>query len=173
MPTSDSIPTLASERADLLQALDTHRGFLRYAARELSDTDAARRPTVSALCLGGLIKHVTAVEAQWARFMVDGTTMTFDEASMQEHARTFQMLEGETLDGLLAAYEAVAARTDEVVASVPDLDVSYPRPEAPWNEPGARWTVRRAIVHIVAETAQHAGHADIIRETIDGSKTMG
>jgi Protein of unknown function (DUF664) len=83
------------------------------------------------------------------------------------------MLEGETLAGVLADYEQVARRTDELVASLPDLDASQPLPEAPWFEPGARWSARRALLHIIAETAQHAGHADIIRESLDGAKTMG
>ena len=82
------------------------------------------------------------------------------------------MLEDETLEGLLAEYEAVAAATDALVASV-DLDSSHPLPNAPWFPPDARWSARRVFVHIVAETAQHAGHADIIREAIDGQKSMG
>ena len=56
---------------------------------------------------------------------------------------------------------------------MPDLDASHPLPPAPWNPPGERWTVRRTLLHIATETAQHAGHADIIRESLDGSKTMG
>ena len=44
---------------------------------------------------------------------------------------------------------------------------------APWFPPGARWSARRVLLHIIAETAQHAGHADIIRESLDGAKTMG
>jgi hypothetical protein len=56
---------------------------------------------------------------------------------------------------------------------LPSLDDSHPLPEAPWFEPGARWSARRVILHILAETAQHAGHADIIRESLDGAKTMG
>jgi hypothetical protein len=59
------------------------------------------------------------------------------------------------------------------VRELPDLDRSFPLPPAPWFEPGASRSVRRTVMHIVAETAQHAGHADIIRETIDGQKTMG
>ena len=54
-----------------------------------------------------------------------------------------------------------------------DLDQDHPLPKAPWNEPGARWTARRTLLHILAETSQHAGHADIIREALDGQKTMG
>ena len=78
----------------------------------------------------------------------------------------------ETLTGLVADYEAAAAATDAVVASV-DLDTSHPLPSAPWFTPGASWSARRVITHILAETAQHAGHADIIREAIDGQKSMG
>ncbi|MFB9852613.1 DUF664 domain-containing protein [Micromonospora andamanensis] len=58
-------------------------------------------------------------------------------------------------------------------ATLPDLDADHPLPEAPWFEPGARWSARRVLLHILAETSQHAGHADIIRETIDGAKSMG
>ena len=83
------------------------------------------------------------------------------------------MLEGETLAGLLEAYEQVALRTDELVAALPDLDATQPLPEAPWFEPGARWSARQVLLHVVAETAQHSGHADIIRESLDGAKTMG
>ena len=50
---------------------------------------------------------------------------------------------------------------------------SQPLPEAPWYEPGASWSARRVLLHLIAETSQHAGHADIIREAIDGAKTMG
>jgi hypothetical protein len=85
----------------------------------------------------------------------------------------FRMLEDETLAGLLDGYAQVAAQTDELVATLPDLDAAQPLPEAPWFEPGARWSARRVLLHGIAETAQHAGHADIIRESLDGAKTMG
>ncbi|HEY1619004.1 MAG TPA: DUF664 domain-containing protein, partial [Streptosporangiaceae bacterium] len=63
--------------------------------------------------------------------------------------------------------------TSEILASVPDLDAAQPLPDAPWFEKGARWSARRVLLHIIAETAQHAGHADIIRESLDGAKSMG
>ena len=173
--TSDTTSNGAtSERADVLETLAKHRGFLRQAVQGVTEEQARLRPTVSELCLGGLVKHVTQVEASWARFIVEGPDQRPpDEATYAAHAAGFRMEDDETLDALLAAYDEVARRTDDLVTSLPSLDVSHPLPEAPWFPPNARWSARRALLHIVAETAQHAGHADIIRETIDGSKTMG
>ena len=173
--TSASPSDLDQERADIIETLQAHRKFLRHTVEGLDDQAAARRTTVSELCLGGLIKHVTQVEAGWVRFVIEGPSAMagVDEAAMAAHAAGFRMLEGETLAGLLAQYEEVAARTDELVATIPSLDVSHPLPEAPWFPPNARRSARRVFLHIVAETAQHAGHADILRETLDGQKTMG
>lgn len=173
---SDHIVT--GERADLLESLRRHRYFLRYTARDLTDEQISLRTTVSELCIGGLIKHVAASERQWTDFVLDGPSAlpSFTEmsaADMAERGSAFRVGEGDTLAGLLADYEEVAQRTDELVTSLPDLDVAHPLPVAPWFQPGARWSARRVLLHIIAETAQHAGHADIIREALDGGKTMG
>ena len=169
---------LDAERGDLLAILAQHRQFLRYTARELTDEQARARTTVSELTLGGLIKHVTDVERGWARFIVEGPTALGDASAMTEadwakRADEFRLLESETLAGVLDAYEATAAATTELVAKLPDLDATQPLPIAPWFPPSERWSARRALLHIIAETAQHAGHADIIRESLDGQKTMG
>jgi len=163
------------ERADFLETLSTHRSFLRRTVRDLTDAEARERTTVSELCLGGVIKHVTRAEKRWADFIVRGPVAigSGDEAAMAAHAAGFRMLEEETLASLLENYEEVARRTDDLVASLPSLDATQPLPEAPWFKPGARWSARRVLLHIIAETAQHAGHADIIRESLDGAKTMG
>ena len=164
----------ADERTDLLGELAASRGFLRYTVRDLTDEQAGLRTTASALCLGGLIKHVTQVEQTWCRFMTEGTgAFSFGEEFFAERERAFHMQDGEALTAVLGAYDAVARQTEEVVMSLPSLSVSYELPPAPWFEPGARWTARRALIHIIAETTHHAGHADIIRESLDGAKTMG
>jgi uncharacterized damage-inducible protein DinB len=169
--------TLTGERADLAETLGKHRNFLTYTARDLTDEQAATRTTVSELTIGGIIKHVTAVERNWARFIIEGpgteATDWRDPAVIQAHLDGFKMLPGETLAGLISGYEAVSAATDELLATVPDLDASHPLPAAPWNPPGTRWSARRVFLHLIAETSQHAGHADIIRESMDGAKTMG
>ena len=165
---------VTSERADLLQSLARQRHFLRYTTRGLTDEQAARQATASELSLGGLIKHVALVERQWMRFILDGpSAMSWDEASAGDWMAGFKMVDGETLAGLLENYARVAHRTEELVAQLPDLDTAQPLPSAPWFEPGARWSARRVLLHVIAETAQHAGHADIIRESLDGAKSMG
>jgi uncharacterized damage-inducible protein DinB len=167
---------LTGERAELLRTLGRRRQFLRFTTNDLTDEQAAARTTVSELCLGGLVKHVTAVERQWARFIVEGPGPQHDwqdPAAMQEFLNGFKMLPGETLAGLLDDYAAAAQETDDLVAGLPSLDAEQPLPEAPWYEKGAKWSARQVVLHLIGETAQHSGHADILREAIDGAKTMG
>lgn len=166
------------ERADLLAALGKARHFLRYTTRDVTEEQARQRTTVSELTLGGLVKHVTAGERNWVRFIVHGASGARDFSNLTEadnaaRAEGFRLLPGETLAGALADYEDAARRTDELVATLPDLDAGHPLPPAPWNPPGERWSARRTLMHIATETAQHAGHADIIRESLDGAKSMG
>ena len=174
----DDKDTTSQERADLLSSLAHARHFLRFTARDLTTEQASERTTVSALTIGGLIKHVTGVEKGWAEFIVTGATSMekdysdWTEEDFAEQERELQMQPGDTLDDVLAAYEEAAARTDALVRAVPSLDITYELPKAPWNIEDA-WPARRVLQHIVAETAQHAGHADIIRESFDGAKSMG
>ena len=177
-PTASGSP---GERHDLLEALTAHRGFLLATTVGLTDDQARLRPTVSALSIGGLVKHVADTERSWVQFMTTGS-MGPDDAAIDwenpdpaivaNYMQGFELLPDETLAGVLENYAAVAAETDALVATI-DLDTAFPLPPAPWFPQGATRSVRRTVVHIIAETAQHAGHADIIRETIDGAKTMG
>ncbi|MFD8418600.1 DinB family protein [Streptomyces sp. NPDC059466] len=188
--TTHSSPAPDGERADLLAALASARSALTNTTRGLDDGQAGERPTVSSLCLGGLIKHVASMEDAWLRFAVEGpsamrydlpegvTWADFAAGTAREfpqwaidHQNDFLMLPGETLAGIVENYEEVAARTEKTVASVPDLSAVHPLPEAPWHEPGGVRSVRRVLMHVIAETAQHAGHADILRETLDGQKS--
>lgn len=163
-----------SERDDILETLAAHRRFLLHTVQGITDTQARQRTTVSELTLGGIVKHVAVTEQQWARFIVEGTVaLATTDTSFAEHAASFVLGEGETLADVVAGYEAIADHTDDLVRSLPDLDLAHALPEAPWFPPGATRSARRVFLHIVAETAQHAGHADIVREALDGQKTMG
>ncbi|GLZ46594.1 hypothetical protein Acsp06_27790 [Actinomycetospora sp. NBRC 106375] len=182
------------ERDDLLAELGQARHWLVFPTRDLTDEQAASRPTASQLTLGGLIKHVTKVEEGWMRFAVEGDNgeegfelpegMTLDDfegyiASLDEkpdwlveRENEFKLLPGETLAGVIAKYHETAARTEATLASLPDLNARHELPKAPWHEPGTSWSVRRVMLHIIAETTQHAGHADMLREHIDGATSM-
>ncbi|KQY58181.1 hypothetical protein ASD11_00475 [Aeromicrobium sp. Root495] len=172
-----------SERTDLLESLRKHRELFLLTVRGLTDDQARSAPTASELTLGGLVKHVASTEQEWTRFVLDGPAdqnqvdwldidWTDPPPEVKARQEGFRLLEGETLDGVVADYRAVASVTDRLVETT-DLDATQPLPEAPWFEPGASWSARRVFLHVVAETAQHAGHADIIRESIDGQKSMG
>ncbi|MBV9314176.1 MAG: DinB family protein [Pseudonocardia sp.] len=172
--------TLSIEQTDLLAELAKARFFLRNTTRDLTDEQVGLRTTVSELCLGGLIKHVTEVERRWVEFIQHGPSAMdggkdWSELSKDQiiaaHEMTFRMQPGETLASLLANYGQVARETDELVPTL-DLDTAHPLPDRPWFEPRTRWSARRVLLHIIAETAQHAGHADIIREALDGAKSM-
>ncbi|MEV8349763.1 DinB family protein [Streptomyces niveus] len=188
--TSPASPSLDAERTDLLAALATARSTLINTVRGLTDDQLGETPTVSALSLGGLIKHVASTEKAWLRFVVEGpsamsfalpdgvTWADFMAGTATEYPQwaidrenDFRMRPGDTLAGILARYEEIAAQTEKIVAEVPDLSATHPLPEAPWNEPGAVRSVRAVLIHLVQETAQHTGHADILRESIDGQKS--
>lgn len=174
---------LVGERADLLDALRKHRALFLGTVDGLSDEQARLTPTASELCLGGLVKHVASTEGEWARFVVDGPASQPDvdwqnidwsdpPQAVLDRQDEFRLLEHETLADVVALYERTALATDELVASV-DLDARQPLPEAPWFEAGASWSARRVFVHLLAEISQHAGHADVLRESIDGRTSMG
>jgi hypothetical protein len=187
---SENSVVVDAERVDLLAALGAARSALIGTVRGLSDEQAGVCPTVSALCLGGLIKHVASIEEGWLRFVVEGpsamryelpdgvTWADFVAGTAREfprwaidHENEFRWLPGDRLAGVLARYELVAARSAEVVAGVPDLSVTFALPEAPWHEPGSVRSVRRVLMHVIAETSQHAGLADVLREALDGQRS--
>ena len=136
---TDTRTSTTQERADLLQTLAKHRGFLCQTVSGLTDEQARLTPTASQLCLGGIIKHVTLVEDGWATFIEEGPRAVgpADESAYERHAAGFRM-ESATLADLVARYEDVSRRTDELVASLPSLDDAHPLPEAPWFEAGAQ-----------------------------------
>ncbi|HEV7933193.1 MAG TPA: DinB family protein [Actinomadura sp.] len=173
MATSDNTvtaKTMTGECDDILRILAEQRDTLRITVRGLDDEQAARRTTASELTLGGLIKHVCAVERSWVQIMTEGPDQP-DWSTMD--GSDLRMRDDETLAGLLEEYEAAAQETDKAVAALSDLDHKVTLPEAPWWPAPERlsWSVRHILLHIIRETAQHAGHADIIRESLDGANT--
>ncbi|SCX38775.1 Protein of unknown function [Klenkia marina] len=163
--------TLARELDDLLGTLAEHRWFLRRTAEGLDDQQARLRTGASELTVGGTIKHCVAQERIWTDFLVRGAVA--HDLPPDAFGAQFVLRPDETLAGVLAEQEQVAAATEALVRSFDDLDTDIALPTAPWFPPGARWSRRKVLLHLLAELAQHSGHADVVREGIDGAKTMG
>jgi uncharacterized damage-inducible protein DinB len=159
-------PSVDTEREALAAYLVQQRDGLNYAAYGLTDEQIRMRPSVSALSVGGLIKHAAQTERSWAQVMVGQAEMSDEDA----YVDTFSLRDDETLESLIADFDEVARQTEAAIESVDDLGTKVQLPPAPWfpsNPDGysARWI----LLHIIEELARHAGHADIIREHIDGA----
>ncbi|MDT0424418.1 DinB family protein [Streptomyces evansiae] len=154
------------EAGALLAFLDEQRGGIRRATLGLTEEQARQRPCASELSLGGLLKHTAETEQGWlarARGTAPDTVRT-RENWHESHA----LLDGETLEGTRAYAEKVARETEEWIRSRPSLDETFPLPEAPWFPDAEAVSLRWLLLHLIRETARHAGHADILREQLDG-----
>jgi uncharacterized damage-inducible protein DinB len=168
------VPAPVADERDGLRAFIAQQHYvLRVAAHGLTDEQAGTAASVSSLTIATLLKHVTAMEEAWmSRTEAAPERWEHDLLPLQEraaqHADDFDLLPGETLAAILERYDDRCRRTDETIASL-DLDMPVPVPSAPWFPEGSPdWSVRWVLLHLIEETARHAGHADIIRESIDG-----
>ena len=166
MPTVVNSGDCKDERSALLAYLDAQRGGIRRAVHGLTEEQARSKPTASALSLAGLLKHVARGERGWLR-VLQGEPVAFSKRQMDEWQDHWTPSEDETVEALLALYEEAARETEAAVRALPSLDETFESPRYPWDEGGTR-TWRWAVLHLIEEVARHAGHADIIRETIDG-----
>ncbi|MFI2372437.1 DinB family protein [Streptomyces sp. NPDC018833] len=154
------------ERGALLSFVEEQRGGIRRAVLGLTEEQAASRPTVSELSLSGLVKHVAEVELQWLRLAQQQPNPK--QRTRDTWAEGFRLAGDETVPGMLEFWAAVAKETEEFIRSVPSLDDTFPLPPAPWFPKDGRVSLRWMLLHLIRETARHAGHADIIRESLDG-----
>jgi uncharacterized damage-inducible protein DinB len=124
-------------------------------------------PSASELSVGGLIKHCASTEEGWIS-TVRREPQTVD---YRGYAENFRLADGETIEDVFARYDRAAERTEKTVAEIGDLGYSIPIDHSvPWNRKDLdHWTLRWVLLHLIQETARHAGHADIVRESIDGA----
>lgn len=168
-------PPAEGERRTLVEFLKFAQNAFFAAAHGLTDEQARATPSVSALSIGGLVKHAADVQGGWldrARYAPepvppDPRPM---EQVMAEYQDQYVMRDDETLAALL---EKLKAQNEEVLAffGQADLDVLVPVPHGvPWFPQDLdHWTVRWVAFHLFEELSRHAGHADIIRESADGA----
>lgn len=155
------------ERGALLAYLDAQRGGIRRALHGLTEEQARSVPSAGALSLSGVLKHVSQGERGWLRIFQGGAAGYDFAAEAAAWQDGFVPHEDETVERLLDDYARVAQETEEAVRALRFMDETYEAPKVPWDEGGPR-TWRYGLLHLIEETARHAGHADVIRESIDG-----
>jgi hypothetical protein len=157
----------SGERDALAGFLDKQRDALLRKVSGVSEADARRTPTASALSLLSLLKHSALWEDRWFQCVVAGRALPGgwpdNESPVQDES--FVLADGDTVEQWAARYEEAAQRSRETVAAR-ELDQLCARADI------IDCTVRYVVLHLIEETARHAGHADIIRETLDGSRGM-
>lgn len=159
-------PLIQNEQDGLLAFLAHQREAVRNATYGLREDQARLRPTPSALSLGGLVKHLADAERSWTGHMAGAPA---GGVTFEDYISSFVLADDESLAGVLEDYEVASAHTDHVVMGLDDLSRRVPLPDAPWFPDPVGCTVRWILLHLVEETARHAGHADIIREALDGA----
>jgi len=168
-------PPVTGERDALRQFLAYQQAAFVAVAHGLTDDQARSTPTVSALSIGGLLRHVTGMQRSWMqRVAAAPEAPAPDERPFEQRAAEYQneyvMTADETLADLLGRYRAQNDAALRLVDTA-DLDAAVPVPrDAPWFPRDVdAWSVRWVFLHVISELARHAGHADIIRESIDGA----
>jgi len=158
--------SILNERDALCGFLDVQRAALLRKVEGVSDSDARKAPTASSLSLLGLLKHSALWERRWFQVVVAGRTFPGEWPESGKAAwRTDDFLVGEddTVAQWASCYNDQVAMSRQITAGI-GLDAPCARQDlAPRN---LRWV----LLHLIEETARHAGHADIIRETLDGTR---
>ncbi|MER5356932.1 DinB family protein [Streptomyces sp. NPDC002785] len=157
---------LGDERGALLSFVEAQRGAIRRSLIGLTEEQAASRPSASELSLSGLLKHVAEVELNWLRMAQQRSSQI--SRNEETWADSFRLIGDETMERMLEFWDGVAVEVEKFIHSVPSMDDTFPLPDMPWFPKDGRVSMRWLLLHLVEEHARHAGHADIIRESLDG-----
>jgi len=158
---------IANEQEGLLGYLAQMRYVVRLTAYGLTDEQLRATPSASELSVGGLIKHCASTEENWLATI----RREPQRVDYERYANDFRLAEDETIEDVFARYDRAAEQTEKTITELDDLGFQIEVDHSvPWNRKDmSHWTVRWILLHLIQETARHAGHADIIRETIDGA----
>ena len=157
------VPRTGDERALLRAYLDFHRDTLALKCAGLSDADLRRRPTASSLSLLGLVRHMAEVERSWFRRVIDGQDVPLLWSPEGNFQVAYDAADAAPEEAF-AAWQAEIAIARDIEAAAPSLDVTGVD-----RRSGDEYSLRRVLVHLIQEYARHNGHADLIREEIDGT----
>ncbi|WP_354639290.1 DinB family protein [Kitasatospora camelliae] len=157
-------PLVGDEREILTSYLEFHREtFALKCAGVAEERLSERMVPPSGLSLHGLIRHLAGVERWWLRIQFAGEDVPLLYYSDDDPDQDFDRLDGDVSQAL-AVWRAECERSREIVAATPSLDATGTH-----RASGQPVALRRILVHMIAEYARHNGHADLLRERIDGS----
>ena len=165
-----NVRPIVDERDGLISFLRHQRASLRSTVHGLTEEQARLQPVPSStLTLGGLIKHAALCERGWVAGIV-ANQLTEEQANSRDWTTEFSLQEGESLAWALDLFNEVEAETEAIIAAIPDLGRPVPVPQGvPWFPKDVEaWSVRWVLHHLIQEQARHGGHADILREAVDG-----
>jgi len=159
----ESLPRVADERTTLVSFLDWQRATLARKCEGLSvEQLRIRAAAPSKLSLLGLVRHLTEVERGWFRRTLMGEEVPDLYSSEADPDADFDDIDGADLDATMAAWRAECGRSREIVAARGLDDTGRQRT-------GREVSLRWILVHLIEEYSRHNGHADLIRERIDGA----
>ncbi len=158
----------SDERTLLLAFLDDQRDGVVRKLEGLGAADARRRPTARGNSLISLVQHLGWVERWWVQAVFAGEAPAFPWTDADPEA-DFRVSDDATVADTIAFYRAECRRSDEIIRAAASLDE---RAHGEGSSLGDPLPLRHIVLHLIEETARHAGHADITRELIDGSTGM-
>ncbi len=160
---SPGTATVGTERQILEGFLDSYREIIKRKVHGLTEHQARARLVGSLTTLAGLLKHLAVAERSWFQRTLAG--LTPEQIGANAHGRSaasWQVADEETIADLIAEYDQACARSREIAAG---YELDHVVPHHRLGQVSLRWI----YVHMIEETARHAGHADILREQTDGS----
>jgi hypothetical protein len=164
------VPPVTGETDAIAAFLTQQQDAFRALLFGLTPAQAASAPSASSLSIGGLVRHATLVQRGWLdrAEAAPGVPEPRDDG-VDAYLDGFRFDADGSLEDLLADFDEVCAAVLDAVRRL-DLDAPVPVPDAPWFPQDVEaWSVRWVWWHVMEELARHAGHGDIVRETIDGA----
>jgi hypothetical protein len=160
-----NVPEQADEKETLQVSLDNHRAVVQWKLKGLTAEQGQWTTGQSATSLFGLVRHLALVERWWflTNFRGEAFDHTYDFDADPD--AEFRPHDGDTVESLLADYEEAIARSNAIIADAHLDDLAVRERRHTKRRPTLRWI----MIHMIEETARHAGHADILRELVDGT----
>jgi hypothetical protein len=166
-------PPEKDEKEQLLAYIKAQRDAVRASLHGLDREQATSTPSASANSVAGLLKHSAITERGWIVGRMMQREIPAQRPQDNDYMESFTVRDDESVQDILDYSYEVERETEQIVRELADLDFEVPVPDSPYFPKDLKsWPARWVLLHVIEEWARHAGHADIIRESIDGSNAF-